>query len=131
MYRKPTNTGLLLHFHSHTDKRYKVSLLKTMLHLAYALSYTAVAFNTECGKLRLVFSRLDYPGGPINSQYYTTLLENREVRNANTVRVSLPLKDQVAANAVRKQLRDLSHKIGSVLTLVQPVFVRKKIGERA
>ena len=25
--RKPTNTGLLLHFHSHTDKRYKDSLL--------------------------------------------------------------------------------------------------------
>ena len=23
VYRKPTNTGLLLHFHSHTDKRYK------------------------------------------------------------------------------------------------------------
>ena len=45
------------------------------------------------------------------------------------MRVSLPLKDQVAANAVRKQLRDLSHKIGSVLTLVQPVFVRKKLGK--
>ena len=27
VYRKPTNTGLLLHFHSHTDKRYKDSLL--------------------------------------------------------------------------------------------------------
>ena len=25
-YRKPTNTGLPLHFHSHTDKRYKDSL---------------------------------------------------------------------------------------------------------
>ena len=25
--RKPTNTGLLLHFHSHTDKRYKDFLL--------------------------------------------------------------------------------------------------------
>jgi len=31
VYRKATNTGLLLHFHSHTDKRYKDSLLKTML----------------------------------------------------------------------------------------------------
>ena len=32
VYRKPTNTGLLLNFHSNTDKRYKDSLLKTMLH---------------------------------------------------------------------------------------------------
>ena len=38
VYRKATNTGLLLHFKSHTDKRYKVDLLKTMLHRAYALS---------------------------------------------------------------------------------------------
>ena len=38
VYRKATNTGLLLYFKSHTDKRYKVDLLKTMLHRAYALS---------------------------------------------------------------------------------------------
>ena len=44
----------------------------------------------------------------------------------STVRISLPFKDQVAANAVRKQLRDLSQKIG--LTL-QPVFVSKKLGQ--
>ena len=34
--------------------------------------------------------------------------------------------EQVAANAVRKQLRDLSHKIGPTL---QPVFVSKKLGQ--
>ena len=38
VYRKATNTGLLLHFKSHTDKRYKVDLFKAMLHRAYALS---------------------------------------------------------------------------------------------
>ena len=31
VYRKPTNTGLLLHFHSHVDHRYKTSLLRTMV----------------------------------------------------------------------------------------------------
>ena len=40
VYRKSTNTGLLLHFNSHTDKRYKEGLLKTMVHRAYALSST-------------------------------------------------------------------------------------------
>ena len=35
--------------------------------------------------------------------------------DSSTARISLPFKDQVAANAVRKQLRDLSHKIGGVL----------------
>lgn len=61
VYRKPTNTGLLLHFQSQVDKRYKTSLLKTMLNRAYALSSTTEAFNGECAKLRSIFSRLDYP----------------------------------------------------------------------
>ena len=29
VYRKPTNTGLLLHYHSHIDRRYKRSLQNT------------------------------------------------------------------------------------------------------
>ena len=42
---------------------------------------------------------------------------------ASIVRISLPFKDQRAANAVRKQLRDLSHKI---LPPLQPVFASKQ-----
>lgn len=32
VYRKPMDTGLLLHFQSHTDLRYKKCLIKTMVH---------------------------------------------------------------------------------------------------
>jgi len=67
IYRKPTNTGLLLHFQSHTDKRYKDCLLKTMIHCAYALSSMTKAFNQECIRLRSIFTRLDYPLAMINS----------------------------------------------------------------
>ena len=42
---------------------------------------------------------------------------------SNIVRIYLPFKDQVSANSVRRQLRDLSNKIGLAL---QPVFVSKK-----
>ena len=132
VYRKPTNTGLLLHFHSHTDKRYKNSLLKTMLHRAYALSSTTEAFNEECAKLRSIFSRLDYPWSLIESVISNFVSRNPSARIAernitdesNIVRISLPFKDQVSASAVWRQLRDLSHKIS--LTL-QPVFVTRKL----
>ena len=63
VYREPTNTGLLLHFHSHEVKRYKTSLLKTMLHRTYALSSMTEAFNEECTKLCSIFCRLFYPIG--------------------------------------------------------------------
>ena len=61
VYRKPTSTGLLLHFQSHVDKRYKTGSLKTLLHRAHALSSTTEAFHEECTKLHSIFSRLDYP----------------------------------------------------------------------
>ena len=45
VYRKPTNTGLLLRLHNHTDKRCKDCLLKTMIPCAYALSSTPEVFR--------------------------------------------------------------------------------------
>ena len=38
VFVKPTNSGLLLHYHSHVDNRYKRGLLTTMLDRAYRLS---------------------------------------------------------------------------------------------
>ena len=83
--RKPTNTGLLLNFQSHADKRCKTGLLNTMLHRAYALSSTTEAF---------IFSRLDYPIGLINAMIINMFIQNNVT------------KDQIATNAVR-----LSNKI--------------------
>ena len=92
------------------------------------------AFNTECAKLRSIFSRLDYPVSLIDSAINNFLFRNSSANKAErnnddscTVRIlGLPFKDQVLANAVRKQLRDLSHKISPTL---QPVFVSKKLGQ--
>ena len=115
VYRKPTNTGLLLHFQRHTDKCYKDSLLKTMIHRAYALLSTTEAFNTECAKLHSIFSCLEYPTSLIDSAINNFLFRNSSANKAgrnnddsSTIRISLPFKDQVAANAVRKQLRVLA-----------------------
>ena len=126
VYRKQTNTGLLLHFQSHVDKRYKTGLLKTMLHRAHALSSTTEAFNEECAKLRSIFSRLDYPIGLVNSTINMFILSkpDKKIDDGNTIRIVLPFKDQIAANAVRRQLRDLSRKICVTL---QPIFVSKKL----
>ena len=67
VYIKPTNTGLLLHYQSHVDTRYKRGLLKTMLDRAYRLSSCWPYFSEECDRLIAVFSRLKYPQHLINS----------------------------------------------------------------
>ena len=60
VYHKPTNTGLVLHFQSHTDLRYKKCLIKTMVCRAKELSSTHQAFvasmNVHCSHLKSVSS---------------------------------------------------------------------------
>ena len=56
VYRKPTNMGLLLHFQSHTDLRYKKCLIKTMVHRAKELSSIDQTFVDECRHLKSVSS---------------------------------------------------------------------------
>ena len=67
VYRKPTNTGLLLHHKSHVDKRYKKSLLKTMLNRAFNLSSIWESFKCECDHLKVMFTNLKYPDSLIKS----------------------------------------------------------------
>ena len=52
VYKKLTDTGLLLHYQSHVEVRYKQSLLKTMLNCAFKLSSNWQLFHLEC-ELRL------------------------------------------------------------------------------
>ncbi|PFX19689.1 Ribosome-binding protein 1 [Stylophora pistillata] len=136
VYRKPTNTGLLLHHQSHVDKRYKKSLLKTMLNRAFRLSSTWESFKSECDHLKMMFTNLKYPDHLINStiSHFVTSIrsENPGVQaqlsvNENAVhRVVLPFKDQKLADAVKRQLSDLSNKIDHTL---HPVFKSRKICE--
>ena len=56
VYRKPMDTGLLLHYHSHVDARYKRSLLNTTLSCAFQLSLTWKFFNEECERLKEIYS---------------------------------------------------------------------------
>lgn len=56
VYRKPTDKGLLLHYHSHVDARYKRSLLITMLNRAFQLSSTSKFFHEKCERLKEIFS---------------------------------------------------------------------------
>ena len=76
MYKEPTDTGLLLHYQSHVDVRYKQSLLKTMLNRAFKLSSNwHLAVHLECERLTETFSRLHYPVPLLQSTSEILLLQ--------------------------------------------------------
>ena len=53
--------------HRHLPRKRLLRRLKTILHRAYALSSETEAFDTECDKLRSIFSRPSYPRSHIES----------------------------------------------------------------
>ena len=99
VYRKPTDTGLLLHYHSHVDERYKRSLLNTMLNRAFKLSSTWKLFHQECERLKVTFSRLCYPEELVQStirQFIESkvsedaLPQQQELKKQDPIRIVLP-----------------------------------------
>ena len=132
VFVKPTNSGLLLHYHIHVDNRYKRGLLSTMLDRAYRLSSSWSHFTEECDRLKSVFSKLKYPKHLVDSTVKTflnsmvtdqSLLQSKSTTE-NTIQVVIPFKDQVSANIVKMQLKDLSVKLQ---VNVQAVFTSRKI----
>ena len=106
VYRKPADTGLLLHFQSHVDSRYKKGLVNTTVNRAYRLSSTKEGFAKECNKLRTMFSKLRYPKTLVDSTINKFSQEpDKEVHTVPSVDPSvyivLPLKisDQLIAYA--------------------------------
>ena len=134
VYKKPTDTGLLLHYQSHVDVRYKQSLLKTMLNRAFKLSSSWQLFHLECERLTETFSRLRYPVPLLQStiRNFVAAKVSGDVTSKQTcddkkapVRIILPFKDQRSANSIRRQLGELSRKIGKD---IHPVYTSRKIG---
>ena len=118
VYVKLTNTGLLLHYKSHVDVRYKRALLRPMLDRAFRLSFDWSYFCEKCDRLKLLFSRLNYPDKLINftiSRYIVTKVSEQPV--------SSPAAVSDSSDSVR-QLQDLSRKTH---TTVSPVFVSQNI----
>ena len=116
VYIKLTNTGLLLHCHSHVDSCYKHGLLVTMLDRAHRLSSSWAHFSEECERLRGVFCKLRYPNHLIDSvinRFITSrvTLDQPKQHTDDAIRIVIPYKDQDAALSVKWQLRDLSSKV--------------------
>ena len=132
--RKPTDTGLLLHYKSHVDVNYKTSLLKTMLDRAFKVSSTWQLFHLECDLLTHTFFRLQYLAQLLQStisNFVTKKVSGEPIStracnvNEAPVRIVLPFKDQRSANSVRRQLAELGRKIGID---IRPVCTSRKIG---
>ena len=104
-----------------------------MINRAYRLSWTHTAFSEECDKLRTTFLNLDYPVNLINSSIDEFLHNNIDNISApdeasdstSNIVVPLPFKDQKSANSVKREMQNLSAKIGVQIKPVSQCVVYK------
>ena len=86
-----------------------------MVHRANELSSTHQAFVDECRHLKSMFHHLGYPSSLVNCIIdkcdYSSALDAK-TKSDETLRVDIPFKDQVSANMVKRQMHDLSSKLG-------------------
>ena len=130
VYVKKTDTGLLLHYQSHVDEKYKHSLMKTRWKRTFKLSSSWMFFHQECELLK-GFSRLHYPETLVENtiRRFNELKVTEDVRAKQQVsdehdaliRIVLLVKAQKSANVVRHQLGDLSRKIDVYVQLFTQV----------
>ena len=97
---KPTNTGLLLHYDSHVDNRYKKSQIYNMLDRAFKLSFNWSLFHEECIYLKTLFLQLAYSKHLIHSMIsnfitskQTLAPPRKSTPDLYWVRIVLPFKE--------------------------------------
>ena len=104
-----------------------------MLDREYRLSSCWSHFSDKCNRLKTAISRLKYPEHLVNSTIKSFVdskfcEQQRPLSPAketdDMVRVVLPFKDQISADIVKEQLKDLCLKVN---TTIQPVFASRKI----
>ena len=123
VYVKPTYTGLLLHYQSRVDNRYKRSLITTMLDRAYRISSDWLYFLQECDRLETVFLKLKYPKHLFNlavKQFVDSKVSDHQhipstQTTTPTIRVVIPFKDQASANVVKDMLVTLAATFANAL----------------
>ena len=148
VYRKPTNTGVLMHFDCMAPLQWKKSLIKCFLNRALRLSSDVDSFNTEVDTIRASLLRNGYPSRVVNNVCDAFITENKidkesfnkdhqvqsrqRVRNQNEVYVCIPYVGRPSTklqHKIRKEMQSLgvttmaafkTTKVGSYFSLKPP-----------
>ena len=83
VHRKLMDIGLLSHYQSNVDERYKRSLLNTTLSRTFKLSSSWRLFHEECERLKEIFSRLRYPDNLGQTTIREFITSNKCLRRKN------------------------------------------------
>ena len=123
-----------MHYHSSVDEKYKIALVRTMLHRAYRISSSWIFLHEECKKLKKVFVKLCYPitlldkliNSTINNLYQSNAKSARDSSENTSVPLVLPFKTQKNSKLLCKELDNLNRRIKMEIA---PVFTSQNVDD--
>ena len=71
IYRKPTNTGVLMHYNSMVPTKWKRALVKCFVNRAFKICSSYKTFKIELNKIELMFTKNGYP-----RQFITSIIDD-------------------------------------------------------
>ena len=137
VYRKPTNTNVLLHYEATTPQKWKRGLIKCLLHRASRVTSTKELLDEEVMHLTAVFRANGYPNTFVNkivdehlnkvteTEEQTTTTTNKQVMEvANTKFFVLPYIGRCSEKLFRKRKHELQlHDVD-----LRPAYRATKVG---
>ena len=112
VYRKPTDTGLLLNFTAFCPMQWKFGLIKCFLHRAYRVCSNWNLFNNEINTLRGLFKKNSYPVRLFDKTLADFMTKMRRPISTNSEEpnlkiIVLPYFGQISTN-LQKQIHGLN-----------------------
>ena len=93
VYRKPTNTDVVMNYESSAPMKWKKALISCLLTRAYNISSTFSLFTTEVEKIKAIFGKNSYPSSMVN-QCVDTFISKRNITNEK-FKVREGMKDDI------------------------------------
>ena len=75
VYKKPTFSGVFMHYESYLDQTYKKSLTDTLLFRCFSICFDYTLFHLEVENLREILKKNSYPSGIIEQSIRSFLNE--------------------------------------------------------
>ena len=82
VYRKPTNTGILMNFDCMAPRKWKKALIKCLLTRAYRVSSDSRCLDTEINNIKDCLQKNDYPR-PFINKVYEEFLKSRNTKDGS------------------------------------------------
>ena len=131
VFRKPTNTGILLNFKSVVPRIWKIGMIKCLLYRAFRLCSSWGLFHLECEKIKNLLTFNNYPYwwfenilSDFLSNYFSNEVPNATTVPDNLVIMKLPYVGK-ASDDLRRKMKRIFRQFR--LTNIKIVFNMRKL----